>query len=493
MKIFYKLTLALAAAMMVVTSAFAGGPMTNTNQSAHFLRSIARGTSLDTDAVYTNPAGVVFMDNGFHIGINDQMAKQTRTITSSYALFAQGAQNNGATTKDFKGEVFSPLIPSLHLAWKHNRWALMAGIGVNGGGGSLEFSDGLGSFERQFAILPSAISQLGGTLGAINPAMAVSVSQYDMNMELTGKSMTLAFNVGGAFRITDWLSIAAQVRVGVTNNSYVGAIDNIKINPTMAAMGLTGQMMSAADFFNAAGATLGAINPALAATATQYAAQTKDHILDVKQKGISVSPIIALAFHKGPWDASLKYEFKMGTELEIESAEVSASDPIINGIFPDGAKVKSETPALLAAAVSRHFGPVKVTAEWHHYFDKDAENSFSPTIDGNTNEYLMGVEWSINDRWLVSAGAQRTQLNMIENNYSDMNYSISSWSVGGGLAFLCTDNIRLNLGVMPTFYETATSNGSVALSETVSLPTTDVYKRTSLAWGIGLDLKFGRK
>ena len=492
MKIFYKLTLAFAASMMVITSAFAGGPMTNTNQSAAFLRSIARGTSLDSDAVYNNPAGVVFMDNGFHIGINDQMASQTRTISSTYGLFAMGAQNSGAT-KEYKGEVFSPLVPSVHFAWKQGRWAVMAGVGVNGGGGSLKFSEGLGSFERQFSVLPTALTQLGGTLAAMNPAMAVSASQYDMDMELTGKSMTLAFNVGGAFRITDWLSVAAQVRVGVTNNSYTGGITNIQINPTMAAMGLNGQMMSAAQFFTQAGQALGAMNPALAPTAAQYAAQTADHVLDVKQKGISVSPIVALAFHHGPWDASLKYEFKMGTELEIESAAVSAADPIINGIFPNGTKVKSETPALLAAAVSRHFGPVKVTAEWHHFFDKNAENSFSPVINGNTNEYLLGVEWSITDRWLVSAGTQRTQLNMIENNYSDMNYSISSWSVGAGLAFLCTDNIRLNVGVMPTFYDTATANGSVALSETVSLPYTDVYKRTSMAWGVGLDLKFGRK
>ena len=71
---------------MIATSAFAGGPMTNTNQSASFLRSIARGTSLDPDAVYNNPAGVVFMENGFHIGLNDQMAAQTRTTTSSLVM-----------------------------------------------------------------------------------------------------------------------------------------------------------------------------------------------------------------------------------------------------------------------------------------------------------------------------------------------------------------------------------------------------------------------
>ncbi|MBQ5358244.1 MAG: hypothetical protein IIU61_02280, partial [Alistipes sp.] len=330
----------LAVATTVATSAFAGGPMTNSNQSAHFLRSVARGTSLSTDAVYTNPAGVVFMEDGFHLGLNDQMAAQTRTITSTYAPFAMGVQNAGNPTKEFKGEVFSPVIPSVHFAWKHNRLAIMAGMGVNGGGGSLEFANGLGSFERQFSVLPVAISQLGAQLGQINPAMAVSANQYDMNMYLKGNSMTLAFNAGAAFRITDWLSVAAQIRFSTTSNGYEGYMKDIKINPTMAAMQLNGQLISASQFFTAAGQALGQLNPTLAQQAGIYAVQTADHILDVKQKGTSISPVVALAFHKGAWDASLKYEFKMATELEIESAEVSAKDPVINGIFADGSKVK---------------------------------------------------------------------------------------------------------------------------------------------------------
>ena len=478
MKIFTKSILAVVAMVTMVSAAFAGGPMTNTNQSAHFLRSVARGTSLSTDAVYTNPAGVVFMDNGFHIGISDQMAAQTRTITSTYAPFAM---NGGSDTKQYKGEVFSPFIPSLHFAWKHNRWAVLAGIGVNGGGGSLKFDNGLASFERQFAVLPGAINQLGGSMG-------LSASAYDMNMSLTGKSMTLAFNVGAAFRITDWLSVAAQVRIGVTNNSYVGEIGNIQINPSMPNMGLNGQMMSASEFFTLAGQMLSQVNPTLAAQVAPLAAQTADHTLDVKQKGVSVSPIIALAFHKGQWDASIKYEFKMATELEIESAPVSAKDPVINSIFADGTKVKAETPALLALAVSRNCGPVKITAQWHHYFDKDAQNSFSPVIEGNTNEYMLGVEWSITDRLLVSAGTQRTQLNMNENAYSDMNFSISSWAVGIGMAYRFCEAVCLNVGYMPTIYDEVTSKGMAS-----GLPYTYVYQRTSHAWGIGLDLKFGGK
>ena len=486
MKIFTKIALTLAVATTVATSAFAGGPMTNSNQSAHFLRSVARGTSLSTDAVYTNPAGVVFMEDGFHLGLNDQMAAQTRTITSTYAPFAMGVQNAGNPTKEFKGEVFSPVIPSVHFAWKHNRLAIMAGMGVNGGGGSLEFANGLGSFERQYSVLPVGMQQLN-----------IPASAYDMDMYLMGKSMTLAFNAGAAFRLTDWLSVAAQVRFSSTSNSYEGHMKDINVL-------VGGQMQSASALFSNAYATMkGQYEQLVAAglgdsadaqkllvgmrAAGIYAVQTADHILDVKQKGTSISPVVALAFHKGAWDASLKYEFKMATELEIESAEVSAKDQVINAIFADGSKVKSETPALLAAAVSRHFGPVKVTAQWHHYFDKDAENSFSPVIEGNTNEYMMGVEWNITDKWLVSAGAQRTQLNMNENAYSDMNFSISSWSIAAGLKYQVCDLVGINLGIMPTIYDEAVAVGQIS-----GVDFKDVYNRTSIAWGIGLDFKFGK-
>ncbi|MBR5281746.1 MAG: hypothetical protein IKU22_03075 [Alistipes sp.] len=486
MKIFTKIALTLAVATTVASSAFAGGPMTNTNQSAHFLRSVARGTSLSTDAVYTNPAGVVFMENGFHLGLSDQMATQTRTISSTYAPFAMGAQNGMQMTKDFEGAVTSLVIPSLHFAWKHNRLAVMAGFGVNGGGGSLEFANGLGSFERMFSVLPVGMQQL-----------QIPATAYDMDMYLMGKSMTLAFNAGAAFRLTDWLSVAAQIRYSSTSNSYEGHMKNINVL-------VGGQMQSASALFTNAFTTMQGQYAQLVAAgmgdsetaqkllagmqaAGENAVKTADHILDVKQKGTSISPVVALAFHKGAWDASLKYEFKMATELEIKSAEVSAKDPVINAIFADGSKVKAETPALLAAAVSRHFGPVKVTAQWHHFFDKNAENSFSPVIEGNTNEYMMGVEWQITDKWLVSAGTQRTQLNMNENAYSDMNFAISSWSIAGGLKYQACDLVGINLGIMPTIYDEAVAVGQVS-----GVDFKDVYKRTSLAWGIGLDFKFGK-
>lgn len=481
--------------------------MTNTNQSAAFLRSVARGTTLDSDAVYYNPAGTVFMKDGWHIGISDQMALQTRSTTSTFAPFAMGANNNGSATKEFKGSVFSALIPSFHLTWKKNRWAVMFGVGVNGGGGTIKYPGGLASFERMFATLPIQLSALGATADA-----------YDANMLLKGSSMTLAFNVGGAFRITKWLSAAVQLRVGYTSNGYTGYMKNISALVDGNMMPVAGLLAPTYAKYQEQYAQLVAAGQGDSATAQQLLgglttlgtaiAKTSDHILNVKQTGFSVSPIIALAFHYDKWDASIRYEFEMNTKLKTKSAAVSANDPVINAIFPNGKTVKAETPALLAVAASRWCGPVKISLGWNHYFDKQAQNSFSNVVRGNTNEYLAGVEWQIDKRWLVSAGAQRTQFNLKENNYSDMNFSISAWSVGLGFAVNIIENIRLNAGFMYTIYDKgvtsigtpdpyalqyATAMGMSDADALAFATPKDVYKRTSLSWGIGLDLYFGKR
>ena len=454
---------ALLGTIICHTAVFAGGPMTNTNQSAAFLRSIARGTSLQSDAVYYNPAGVVFMDNGFHIGINNQMAKQTRSTSSSLVM-----GNNlpgGFSETEFKGSVFSPLVPSVHFAWKHNRIAVMAGVGVNGGGGAIKYDNGLASFERIVSSFPTLLSANG-----------LPTTAYSRDLFLEGSSMTLAFNVGAAFRITDWLSVAAMVRYSASSNSYKAGLSNMMLNPAHPLLNPNSGMISASQL-------LTSINMA------QYAALV-DQQLDVKQKGSSFSPVLALSFHKGKWDASVKYEFEMRTELENKtSKDINLGT---GGMFPDGAKVKAETPALLAVAVSRHFGPVKVIAEWHEFFDKSATNSFSNVITGNTTEYLLGAEWQISDKWLVSAGAQYTAIDMDPAKYSDMNFSCPSVSVGLGLMYSFTEKIALNFGVMPTFYQDVTSTGVHQFGGMNLGQYTDVFSRTSIACGLGLDIKLGR-
>ena len=73
---------------MTAATATAGGILTNTNQSIDFLRNPSRDAAIGLDGVYSNPAGVAFLPQGFHLGLNWQYARQTLTVTSTDPLFA---------------------------------------------------------------------------------------------------------------------------------------------------------------------------------------------------------------------------------------------------------------------------------------------------------------------------------------------------------------------------------------------------------------------
>ena len=67
-----KSIISLVVFMMTTLGAFAGGILTNTNQSVLFLKNPARDAAIGLDGVYSNPAGVVFMPEGFHVAFNWQ-------------------------------------------------------------------------------------------------------------------------------------------------------------------------------------------------------------------------------------------------------------------------------------------------------------------------------------------------------------------------------------------------------------------------------------
>ncbi len=128
------------------SAAMAGGLVTNTNQSAAFLRNPARDATLELDAVYYNPAGVAFMKKGFHFGLNNQSAFQSRNITATL-LSNNFVPPTAMENRLYEGKITSPVIPSAHFAYVADRWSISSHFGVPGGGGKLEYANGLPMFD----------------------------------------------------------------------------------------------------------------------------------------------------------------------------------------------------------------------------------------------------------------------------------------------------------------------------------------------------------
>ena len=78
LKMKYQKTVLAAALLAMTTTTQAGGLLTNTNQNIAFNRNFARVGAIGIDGVYFNPAGVAFLDQGFHLSLNFQNVYQTR-------------------------------------------------------------------------------------------------------------------------------------------------------------------------------------------------------------------------------------------------------------------------------------------------------------------------------------------------------------------------------------------------------------------------------
>jgi long-subunit fatty acid transport protein len=73
-------------------------------------------------------------------------------------------------------------------------------------------------------------------------------------------------------------------------------------------------------------------------------------------------------------------------------------------------------------------------------------------MDKNFWEFALGLEYAINEKWLVSAGYLRTQTGVMDLYQTDLSHSLSTNSIAAGLRYMVNEKIGINLGAMNTAY-----------------------------------------
>nr|MCR5660390.1 transporter [Bacteroidales bacterium] len=208
--------------------ALAGGILTNTNQNIVFNRMMARDAAIGIDGVYSNPAGVAFLTEGWHLSLNYQYAKQTRTIWTTNPDFMLGMHNNRQEVKKFEGKADAPFIPSVQVAYNKGKWSLQGNIAIPGGGGQCEFDKGIGSFESAVGAIANQMatsSQQLNAAGIVSPLIA----GYDVDAYMRGKQFYLGFTLGAAYKLTDNLSVYGGARLLYGTASYKARLENIAV------------------------------------------------------------------------------------------------------------------------------------------------------------------------------------------------------------------------------------------------------------------------
>lgn len=464
--------------------AFAGGILTNTNQSARFARLMALEASTRADAAYYNPAGTIKLGEGFHFTFSNQSAFQERIITSSFAPMT------GLGSKEYKGTASAPIIPSLQGVYRKGNWALSGSLAVVGGGGKATFENGLPSFESQVAMLPGLLNAYAPGLISAIPGASLKANGYSVKQYMTGTNYIFGGQIGGAYKINDMFSVYGGFRLNIVHNKYEGQLTDLQLD--IESKGLTPIGLPDYNGYMNPTPILGLVNSSGAipqelkdrlALPTKMAGEGA--YLNSKQSGWGVAPIIGFHFSYNGLNIGAKYEFKAALNVENKTTRDDT------GQFGDGVNTAHDVPAMFAIGASYDILP-QLTANvgYHHFFDKDASmaNDKQKYLTGGTNEYLAGIEYRIDDMFLVSAGGQITRYGIGDGFQSDLSFSVNSYSLGFGGAVNVSKSVQINVGYFFTDYSDYTKKTDNYLGS--GYANQDVFTRKNKVFTAGVDFSF---
>lgn len=389
--------------LTLVAQVFAGGLVTNSNQSAEYLRSFNRNASTDLDAVYYNPAAVSSFGSGLHLYISNQTIMQTRTITSEFT---------GFNKNPFEGSTFAPLFPNVYVAYVMGNLGISGGLLPIGGGGSAVFENGLPSFERQ-------IANTGNS----------SFNGYDLDIHFEGSSVYLGFQGGVSYRLSDLASLYVGARYITASNNYTGHLKDV--------------MFIAAD---------GSKIPAVSVNAG-----FGDMEVNADQTGSTM--VFVVASNSKLWgdaiNVSLRYE-TMGEMIITNETTIDET-----GLFQDGVETGADIPAQFSAGLGLQLSDaLYVTTTYDMWFDSAVDWG---TVGKKDRELYVGTSWEaggaveyrLSPSLMVSAGFLMANPGVEDEYNGDLSYSSPTTSVAAGGVFNLSDANAVSIGLFNTMYEDA--------------------------------------
>lgn len=502
--------LVILLAIALSLPALAGGLLTNSNQSAQFVRMLSRNASTQIDAVYFNPAGLTQLENGWHFALHNQSIFQEKTVNSDFPLLNDG---------EYIGKVKAPVFPSGFAVYKNEAWAFSLGFGPNAGGGSADFDRGLPSFEIPISKVVPGLAGL--------KALGYNVTGYDTKITFEGTSVFWGIQAGATYKVNDILSVYGGVRYMPSTNTYAGSIKDIMVTVNgnqvkaaeflpsvgnavkamatqasgaaasaqqlitggagnftltqvqtagyitstqkaqfeagLAGFGLTPAQIAAMNMtqikgaFDTGAASLNTQGNALIANGAKLA----DKEVDTKQTGAGITPMVGINITPAEnLNFAVRYEHMTGLKL---TNDTKVDD---TGLFENGEEVTSDIPAILAAGIGyKPLDWLQTQLSYSVYFDKGVSwgnnvreiaahsRQVSREIDKNYYELALGLQFKLSDAVDFSVGAMTSQPGTADSYQSDFSYSNPSYTLAGGLQWKVTNQLTFDAGLMNTFYK----------------------------------------
>lgn len=425
--------------MVLASSAFAGGVVNKTNWSAEYIRTMNRNAATDyADIVFYNPAGTVHMDEGGFVNLSVHYFPKLYETRVTSGPFAGKYESDEPS-----------MVPGLFTVYNASRWALFFGVSNTVGGGKVVYDDG----SLTTVAIGAGVMQQANTQLAAGGVPQSGFYNTIKSQKIEGEQMGLGYMFGGAYKVSDLLSLSMGIR-------YIDAQKEAKGSVTIGNQGNP----------------IPNVNDDLTGNVNyEWDAQGVGAIL-----GINITPsrdtTLAARYET---ETSLRYSYTVNRD----NLGVLAQRGITTGVTK-----REDHPATLGLGVSHRLNQkLRMETNLTYYFNKDADWDGAEKFFNNGFDAGLALEYAITPELLGSIGYIYTK-NGIKSKYANditinlpENPNLDSHSIGFGGAYAINPQLDLNFGAGAVFY----------VDDDISLPFGDAtYEKTIYFGAFGVQYKF---
>jgi len=226
---------------------------------------------------------------------------------------------------------------------------------------------------------------------------------------------------------------------------------------------------------------------------------------DITQTGNGITPIIGanFSFMQDRLNFGLKYEFQTNMDLTNDVPDGKGfaigfhDDGSVEYLYANDSTENADLPAMFSIGMDYQLiEPLKLSLTYHTYLDKEtgwAHPEDSPKeIDNNFWEFAIGLEYDINEEFLVSTGYLHAETGVNKHYQSNLGFSLTTNTFALGGAWKINDMFKVNLGAYYVVYDKANYTqyegsgvNTIAYEET--------YLKSTFTAAIGVDITLGGK
>mgnify|MGYP006287340803 FL=1 len=422
---------------LFASTVFAGNIDYLTNRSVSYFRNFARNPATEgADLVTYNPAGLVFMDEGFHISLGNQFLLKDYTIEAVPYW-------DTTTTETYESTEPTLFLPDLYTVYRTGDWAVFGAFTIPAGGGSLDYKDGIYAMPLIETGVQQAINMSPYYFAIMNEGSIKASSQY------------LAGTLGASYAFSDVISMGLAGRYVSGSRTYDGSADFTIFGPD--------------------------------STGTVVPQGTSSRVLDVEKSASGMGGVISIDVMPTPeLNLALRYETATSLEWETkvnENSWESFAQP--DSSFTDGYKQRRDLPAVIAGGVSYRFSPaLKLSTTFNYYMVEDADQGENDGLDDDYENGLdigLGFDYQVSPRVMLGLGYLHSDLGGCDSTFSDLEFNMSYDAIGTGLRYAVNDQWAINFGAGHNIYQEGTGAGNFEDC---------TYNKSVWYFGLGAEVSF---